>query len=202
MKIFCIGRNYVDHAKELNNPVPKKPLVFMKPDTALVRDHRPFYYPDFSENIHYECEIVLRIGRHGKSIAPEYALDFIEKITLGIDYTARDIQDQCKSKGHPWEIAKAFDFSAPVGEFRDWDEFRNGPIEFRLEKNKEVVQKGSSKDLIFSFTDLIVYLSKFFTLKKGDLIFTGTPAGVGPVKKGDILEGFLMDKKVLLSIIK
>ena len=202
MKIFCIGRNYVDHAKELNNPVPKKPLVFMKPDTALVRDHRPFYYPDFSEDIHYECEIVLRIGRHGKAIAPEYALDFIDKVTLGIDYTARDIQSQCKAKGHPWEIAKAFDFSAPIGEFFDWKEFENKTIDFRLEKNGEVVQKGSSDDLIFSFTDLIVYLSQYFTLKKGDLIFTGTPAGVGPIQKGDILEGFLMDKKVLLSIIK
>ncbi len=202
MKIFCIGRNYKDHAKELNNPVPDKPLVFMKPSTAFVKGHQTFYYPDFSDNIQYECEIVLRISKYGKSITPEYALGFIDQITLGIDYTARDLQIQCKEKGHPWEIAKAFDFSAPIGDLQDYESFKNQSIQFRLEKNGKIVQTGNSKDLIFSFEQLIVYISKYFTLKTGDFIFTGTPAGVGRVQKGDILEGFLMGRKVLLSIIK
>ena len=202
MKIICIGRNYIDHAKELNNPVPKEPLIFIKPDTALVKDHRPFYYPDFSENIHFECELVLRISKAGKCISAKSALSYIDKITLGLDYTARDIQDECKAKGHPWERAKAFDFSAPIGDFRKFEYYQNNPIQFHLDKNGETVQKGNTEDLIFSFTDLIVYISKFFTLKAGDLIFTGTPSGVGPIKKGDILEGYLMDEKILLSIIK
>ena len=202
MKIFCIGRNYADHTKEMDNPIPEQPIIFMKPPTALVKDHKPFYYPDFSNDIHYECEIVLRISKAGKSIHSEYALDFIDQITLGIDYTARDLQYRCKEKGHPWEIAKAFDFSAPIGDLQDFDSYKNKTIDFRLEKNGEIVQKGSSDNLIFSFEKLIVYISKFFTLKAGDLIFTGTPAGVGSVKKDDILEGFLMDKKVLLSIVR
>jgi 2-keto-4-pentenoate hydratase/2-oxohepta-3-ene-1,7-dioic acid hydratase in catechol pathway len=202
MKIFCIGRNYVDHAKELNNPVPDKPMIFLKPATALVKDHRPFYYPEFSRDIHYECEVVLRISKAGKSIPKENALDYIDQITLGIDYTARDIQDECKKNGHPWEIAKAFDYSAPIGEFKGFEPFKNKSIQFHLDKNKSTVQKGSTKDLIFPFDTLISYLSQYFTLKKGDLIFTGTPAGVGAVKKGDILEGFLMGEKILLSIIK
>ena len=202
MKIFCIGRNYADHAKEMNSRVPDRPIIFMKPPTALVKDHRPFYYPEFSKNIHFECEIVLRISQAGKCIDHENALNFIDKITLGIDYTARDLQAKCKENGHPWEIAKAFDFSAPIGDLKDFRLFQEKPIEFHLEQNGIIVQKGSSNDLIFSFTDLIVYLSKFFTLKRGDLIFTGTPSGVASVKKGDILEGFLMGEKVLLSIVK
>tara|TARA_B100000497_G_C7656266_1_gene395033 strand:- start:603 stop:1211 length:609 start_codon:yes stop_codon:yes gene_type:complete len=202
MKIICIGRNYIDHAKELNNPIPSKPLIFMKPATALVKGHRPFYHPEWSEEIHYECEVVLRISKPGKSIPREEALDYIDQITLGLDYTARDIQTQCKSKGHPWEIAKAFDYSAPIGDFQDFDFWREKSIEFRLEKNGHIVQQGNTKDLIFSFDYLISYASKFFTLKPGDLLFTGTPAGVGQIKKGDIFEGFLKNKKVLLSIIK
>ena len=202
MKIFCIGRNYVDHAKELNNPVPSQPLVFMKPASALVKDGSPFYYPEFSKDIHFECEIVLKMGRAGKSIPHCMAIEMIDEITLGIDYTARDIQKKCKEKGHPWEIAKAFDYSAPVGIFSDFKEFENKDIEFRLEKNGTVVQNGKSSEMIFDFATLIVHLSNYFTLKKGDLIFTGTPAGVGPVEKGDILEGFLMNQKVLTSLIK
>ena len=202
MKVICIGRNYVDHAKELNNPVPKNPLVFMKPSTALVKDHRPFYHPTWTDEIHYECEVVLKISKPGKCIKKIDALSYIDQVSLGLDYTARDIQNKCKEKGHPWEIAKAFDYSAPIGDFQDFDFFKNDPITFRLEKNGITVQMGNTKDLIFSFEYLISYVSQFFTLKKGDLLFTGTPAGVGQIKKGDIFEGFLGDKKVLLSIIK
>ncbi|MEE9373035.1 MAG: fumarylacetoacetate hydrolase family protein [Saprospiraceae bacterium] len=202
MKIICIGRNYVDHAKELNNPIPSKPLIFMKPATALVKDHRPFYHPEWSKNIHYECEVVLKIGKAGKAITKEKAKAYIDKISLGIDYTARDVQAQCKAKGHPWEIAKAFDYSAPVGKFKDFKKWENTPINFHLEKNGKVVQRGSTSDLIFSFDHIISYVSQFFTLKVGDLIFTGTPAGVGQIKKGDIFEAFLEDEKILVSIIK
>jgi len=202
MKIFCIGRNYVDHAKELNNPVPSKPLVFMKPATSLVRDSRPFYIPDWTDNLHYECEVVLRINQPGKAISEKNALDYIDQISLGIDFTARDVQNELKKKGHPWEIAKAFDFSAPVGEFKDFALWKEKPVHFTLKKNGETVQVGNTSDLIFSFQKLISYLSNYFTLKAGDLIFTGTPAGVGQVKKGDIFEGFLEEDKVLLSIIK
>jgi len=146
--------------------------------------------------------VVLRISKPGKAISRETALDYVDQISLGLDYTARDIQDQCKSKGHPWEIAKAFDFSAPIGDFKNFQLYKDKDIEFHLTKNGEIVQKGNTSDLIFSFSDLLVYVSRFFTLKAGDLIFTGTPAGVGPIQKGDILEGFLMGEKVLLSIIK
>lgn len=202
MKIFCIGRNYVDHAKELNNPVPKKPLVFMKPDTALVLKNRPFFYPEFSENIHYECELVLKIGRVGKCIEPQFAHKYIDSISLGIDFTARDIQSQCKAKGHPWEIAKAFDNSAPLGKFVPYEDWKGKDIPFTLEKNGEVVQIGNTKDLIFDFAYLIAYLSTMFTLKLGDLIYTGTPAGVGPVAIGDHLVGKLDGQQVLSTRIK
>lgn len=202
MKIICIGRNYRDHAKELNNPVPSQPLIFLKPATALVKGHRPFYIPDWSDEIHYECEVVLRINQSGKSIPQSEALKFIDAITLGLDYTARDIQNKCKEKGHPWEIAKAFDFSAPIGDWQNFNAWKGKDVLFRLEKNQEIVQEGNTQDLIFSFEYLISYISNYFTLKTGDLIFTGTPAGVGPVKKGDIFEGFLEEEKILLSIIK
>ena len=192
----------MDHAKELNNPIPSSPLVFMKPATALVKGHRPFYHPEWTDEIHYECEVVLRISKPGKSIPLNQALEYVDKFTLGLDYTARDIQTQCKSKGHPWEIAKAFDYSAPIGEFQDFELWKDKSIEFRLEKNGVTVQNGNTKDLIFSFEFLIFYVSKYFTLKPGDLIFTGTPAGVGQIEKGDIFEGFLKDQKILLSIIK
>ena len=202
MKIFCIGRNYADHAKELNNPVPKKPLVFMKPDTALVLRNRPFFYPEFSEDIHYECELVLKIGRVGKYIEPRFAHKYIDAVSLGIDFTARDIQNQCKAKGHPWEIAKAFDNSAPLGTFVPYEDWKGKDIPFTLEKNGEVVQIGNTKDLIFDFAYLISYLSKMFTLKLGDLIYTGTPAGVGPVVIGDHLVAKLDGKQLLSTRIK
>ncbi len=197
MKIFCIGRNYVDHAKELNNPVPKKPLIFMKPNTALLVKGRHFFYPDFSNEIHYECEVVLKIGKNGRHIEPQFAHRYIHEITLGLDLTARDLQRQCKAKGHPWEIAKGFDFSAPLGTFVPYDEWKDKDIPFTLEKNGNVVQRGNTKDLIFEFSHLISYISTMFTLKLGDLIFTGTPAGVGEIQKGDLLEGFLDGKKLL-----
>lgn len=202
MKIFCIGRNYVDHAKELNNPVPKKPLVFMKPDTALLLKKRPFFYPEFSQNIHYECEVVLKIGRVGKHIEPRFAYKYIKEIGLGIDFTARDIQAECKKKGHPWEIAKAFDQSAVLGDFVPYDDWKDKDIPFSLEKNGEVVQIGNTKDMIFDFATLISYISKMFTLKLGDLIYTGTPAGVGPVAIGDHLKGYIDGQQLLDVRIK
>ena len=203
MKIICIGRNYVDHANELNNPIPEKPLIFMKPSTALLLDGKAFYYPDFSNNIHYELELVLKIKKNGRQIQPHFARDYYSQIGLGIDFTARDIQDQCKEKGHPWEIAKAFDNSAVLGEFRNISEMKDvHTIKFQLLKNGIVVQAGDSKDLIFNFNYLIVYISQFFTLNVGDLIYTGTPAGVGPVTKGDLLEGMMDGQKVLECAVK
>lgn len=204
MKILCIGRNYVDHAKELNNPVPENPVFFLKPDTALLRRNRPFYYPDFSEDIHYECELVVKINKLGKNIQKKFAQTYYEEIGIGIDFTARDLQANSKKKGLPWEIAKAFDNSAPLSmEFIHKSEFKNiNSIGFRLDKNGETVQQGNSGDMIFDIDDLVVYLSRFFTLKTGDLIFTGTPAGVGPVQIGDKLEAFIGDKLMLTTRIK
>lgn len=201
MKILCIGRNYIDHAKELNNPVPEEPVFFMKGSNSLLRSGKPFFYPEFSNDIHYEAELVLRIGRLGKYIEPEFALDYVDGITLGIDFTARDRQANAKKKGLPWEIAKAFDHSAPVGEFISPGDLRRN-IHFHLLKNGERVQEGHSRDMIFSIPDLISYLSRFNTLKDGDLIFTGTPAGVGPVAQGDHLEGILEGVKLLDVRIK
>ena len=202
MKIFCIGRNYVDHAKELNNPVPSQPLVFMKPPTALLIENRDFYYPDFTKDLHYEAEIVLRVCRNGRSIDPKFARKYINKISLGIDFTARDIQAKCKAKGHPWEIAKAFDYSAPIGKMLDVEDSHWENIDFSLLKNGERVQIGQTKDLIFKFETLIAHLSKYFTLAKGDLIYTGTPAGVCQVKIGDKLEGFIGEEKMIECNIK
>lgn len=201
MKIICIGRNYVDHAKELNNPVPKEPVFFMKPSNSILRNNKPFFYPDFSQDIHYEAEIVLRIGKLGKNIAPEFALDYVDEITLGIDFTARDLQKECKKNGLPWEIAKAFDNSAALGDFvKAGDLDRN--IAFQLFKNDELVQDGHSRDMIFSIPEMIAYLSQFNTLKTGDLIYTGTPSGVGPVKISDQLVGTLEGQEVLKVRIK
>jgi len=204
MKIICIGRNYIDHAKELKNPVPKKPVFFLKPDTALLRRNRPFYYPDFSEDIHYECELVVKINKLGKNIQKKFAHTYYNEIGIGIDFTARDLQANSKAKGLPWEIAKAFDSSAPLSmEFIDKALFADiNDIKFHLDKNGESVQDGSSKDMIFDIDELITYLSKFFTLKTGDLIFTGTPAGVGPVKIGDKLEAYIGDQLMLTCNIK
>lgn len=194
MKIICIGRNYAEHAKELNNPVPGKPVVFMKPPSALLIDNKPFYYPDFTKNLHHELEIVLKIGKNGRHVQAEFAADYFTEIALGIDFTARDLQDELKKKGQPWEIAKAFDHSAVLSSFVPIEKVNRSAIEFELKKNGEVVQHGNTKDLIFTFEDIIVYVSQFFKLQMGDLIYTGTPAGVGPVQIGDKLEGFLHTK--------
>jgi 2-keto-4-pentenoate hydratase/2-oxohepta-3-ene-1,7-dioic acid hydratase in catechol pathway len=203
MKIICIGRNYADHAKELGNKVPTKPLVFMKPGSALLVNNKPFYYPEFTKDLHYELELVLKISKNGRHIQPEFAKDYYQEISLGIDFTARDLQRQCKEKGHPWEIAKAFDHSAVIGKFVNIKSATaDGHFEFYLNKNGEKVQHGFTKDLIFPFDDLIVYVSKFFKLQKGDYIYTGTPAGVGPVTIGDELEGVLVTpggEKTLLN---
>jgi acylpyruvate hydrolase len=196
MKIICIGRNYAEHARELNNPVPTAaPVVFMKPPSALLVNEKPFYYPDFTKDLHHELEIVLKICKNGKSVQPEFASGYYEEVGLGIDFTARDIQDELKKKGHPWEIAKGFDNSAVLGKFVPLEKVSNGGnIEFQLKKNGEVVQHGNTRDLLFTFDQLIVYVSKYFKLLQGDLIFTGTPAGVGPVQPGDLLEGFIFTK--------
>ena len=198
MKIICIGRNYAEHAKELNNPVPKEPVFFLKPDSALLRNNFPFFIPDFSQEIHYETELVLRICKLGKAILPKFAHTYYDAIGLGIDFTARDLQQKCKEKGLPWEIAKAFDGSAPIGNFIDKSEFPDhSNIKFHLDINGETIQQGNSFDMIFSFDLLIAHVSRYITLKTGDYIFTGTPAGVGPVKINDRLEAFLEGKKLL-----
>jgi len=202
MKIFCIGRNYALHAKELGNKIPTKPLVFMKPPTAALRDDRAFYYPEFTENLHYEVEVVLKICKNGKHIQKAFADDYFQEIGLGIDFTARDVQSTCKEKGHPWEIAKGFDHSAVVGKFIPKDAFTMDNISFRLEKNDQTVQTGNTKDLIFNFNTLICYISTIFTLQKGDYIYTGTPAGVGPTVQGDVLKGFIEDRKMFECEIK
>jgi acylpyruvate hydrolase len=202
MKIFCIGRNYVEHAKELNNAVPTKPMVFMKPPTALLLENKPFYYPDFTKNLHYEVEIVLKISKNGKAIQPEFANRYYSKVAVGIDFTARDLQDDLKAKGQPWELAKAFDNSAVLSDFVDLKDFDASNITFSMTKNGETVQQGTTQDLIFSFDTIVSFLSNYFTLQQGDLIYTGTPAGVGPVNVGDRLEGFLEGKSMFVCEIK
>ncbi len=197
MKIFCIGRNYADHAKELNNPVPENPLVFMKPTTALLIKDRHFFYPEFSNDIHYEGEVVLKIGKNGRHIQPEFALSYIDGIGYGIDFTARDIQQKLKSKGHPWEIAKGFDHSAAISEFIPYEGMNPQDINIVTKLNGETVQDGNTKDLLFSFQDILVYLSKYFIVQQGDYIYTGTPAGVGPIKVGDKIEGYINGQKLL-----
>ena len=203
MKIFCIGRNYTDHAKELNNPVPSEPLIFMKPPTALVVNNKPFYYPDFTKDLHYEGEIVLHICKNGRSVQPEFAARYYDAVAFGIDFTARDLQDKLKQKGHPWEIAKGFDRSAPISKTILLTELANPQhIQFQLKKNGVVVQDGNTSDLIFQFDTLICYISRYFTLHSGDYVFTGTPAGVGPVQIGDVLEGFIEDREMLRCEIR
>jgi len=203
MKIICIGRNYANHAKEMNAPLPDVPMFFMKPDTALLPKNNPFYYPNFTKDLHFECELVVKINKLGKNIAEKYAHEYYSEVGIGIDFTARDLQQICKEKGHPWEIAKAFEHSAPLGnKFIPLDYKNIQNINFRLEKNGEVVQEANSKDMIFKVNQIIAYLSKFMTLKIGDLIFTGTPEGVGPVQIGDLLEAYIEDEKLLNLKIK
>ncbi len=202
MKIFCIGKNYAEHAKEMNSEVPSKPLVFMKPSTAVLHEDKPFYYPEFSSNIHYEVEVVLKIKKHGRHIDPKFALEYVDEIGLGIDFTARDVQAECKRNGHPWEVAKAFDHSAVIGKFISKEGKDLDSLEFYLTKNGVTVQRGNTKDLIYNFTTIISYISSIFTLKNSDLIMTGTPAGVGPVKIGDHLVGYLGKEKMFECEVK
>ena len=203
MKIIAIGRNYIDHAKELNNPVPESPVIFMKPDTAILKDNKDFYFPEFSSDIHYECEVVFRICNEGKHVSAKFAHKYYDAVGLGIDFTARDIQSKHKEKGLPWELAKAFDNSAVISNLILKEEFENlSDINFSLQKNGSTVQVGNTKDMIFDIDSLIVYISKFITLRKGDLIYTGTPAGVGPIAIGDKLEGYIDDKLMFTTQIK
>jgi len=203
MKIIAIGRNYAEHAKELNNPVPTVPVIFMKPDTALLKDNKPFYHPDFSQDIHHEIEIVLKVCKEGKHISEKFAGNYYDEIALGVDFTARDIQSRHKEKGLPWELAKAFDSSAPVSQFLPKADFKDiYNINFKLDINGETRQSGDTKNLLFSFEKIIVFVSQYITLKKGDLIFTGTPAGVGKVNVGDRLEGYIENQKLLDFYVK
>jgi len=203
MKIICIGRNYADHAKEMQSAVPETPMFFMKPDVALLKPGNDFYYPDFSSDIHFECEVVVKISKAGKNIDEKYAHKYYESIGLGIDFTARDLQSKCKEKGHPWEVAKSFENSAPISAtFLPKDSLDLNALEFRLEQNGEIRQNGNTADMIFSIDQLIAYVSKFFTLKTGDLIYTGTPAGVGPIAIGDTLKGFIGEREMFEVRVK
>ena len=203
MKIICIGRNYADHAKELGNDIPDEPVIFMKPKSALLQAHTPFYYPEFTNELNYECELVLRICKNGKYIQERHAANYYNGVTVGIDFTARDIQDECKKKGLPWEKAKAFDNSAAVGKFIDiTPDMNKKNINFSFNKNNEPVQQGNSGNMIFSFDNLVAHISNYFSLNIGDLVFTGTPAGVGECVVGDELEAFLEGKSLLKFDVK
>lgn len=203
MKIVAVGRNYIDHAKELNNPVPEKPVIFLKPDTAVLKDNKDFYFPEFSKDVHYEVEVVLRICNEGKHVSKKFAHKYYDAIGLGIDFTARDIQADHKAKGLPWELAKAFDHSAVISPLIPKEEFADSQsLSFSLQKNGETVQEGHTKDMMFDYDSLISFISTYITLRKGDLIYTGTPAGVGPVQVGDKLEGFLEGKSMFTCQIK
>lgn len=203
MKIIAIGRNYAAHAKELNNAVPTKPIIFLKPDTAVLKDNKPFYLPDFSSDIHYELEVVLKVCKEGKHIAEKFAANYYDEVGLGIDFTARDIQSEHKEKGLPWELAKAFDNSAAISNFLPKADFADMyQLQFELQINKETRQQGHTSNLLFSFEKIISFVSQYITLKKGDLIFTGTPEGVGQVKQGDQLEAWLEGKQLLNFSVK
>lgn len=202
MKIICIGRNYADHAKEMNSPLPKEPIFFMKPDTALHRETE-FYLPDFTKDLHHEIEVVVKICKNGKHIDTQFASGYYQEISLGIDFTARDIQKHCKENGLPWEKAKAFDSSAVLSnQWIDKASIQVNNLEFSLTKNDQIVQKGNTKDMIFSIDQLIAHVSKYITLKQGDLIYTGTPEGVGAVALGDKLSGFIGDSKLFDLVIR
>jgi 2-keto-4-pentenoate hydratase/2-oxohepta-3-ene-1,7-dioic acid hydratase in catechol pathway len=203
MKIICIGRNYMEHAKELNSPVPSEPIFFLKPDSSILRRNRPFYYPEFSHEIHYEAEIVVRICKVGKHIEPKFAPTYYDAVAIGIDFTARDLQQKAKEKGLPWTKSKGFDDAAPISPFIPLSGLP--PIDqigFHLTLNGKVVQQGNTSEMIFPVDLLIADISRFMTLKTGDLIFTGTPSGVGPMKIGDKLEAFIEGKKMLRCVIK
>lgn len=203
MKIFAIGQNYVEHNKELNSQNPTEPVVFMKPDTALLKNNKPFFIPDFSQELHYETELIIKFNRLGKNIDPAFSNRYYAEIGLGIDFTARDLQRKLKAAGKPWEISKAFDNSAVIGNFipvAEIEDIQN--ISFRLDLNGKTVQNGNSFDMIFPINELVAYISRFFMIKIGDLLFTGTPVGVGKVAIGDRLEGYIFDKKMFDFYIK
>jgi 2-keto-4-pentenoate hydratase/2-oxohepta-3-ene-1,7-dioic acid hydratase in catechol pathway len=203
MRIFAIGRNYADHIKELNNERPDEPVIFTKPDTAVLRNNAPFYYPDFSKDIHYEVELVLRICKEGKNIESKFAGKYYDAIGIGVDFTARDLQQKAKEKGLPWDIAKGFNGSAPISDkFIPVATFDLNNINFSLQLDGELKQQGNTSLMLFNFDFIISYVSKFFTLRTGDLIFTGTPKGVGPVKVGNVLSAYIEDEKLLEFSIK
>lgn len=203
MKIICIGRNYSEHAKELKNEIPDKPVIFLKPQTALLKDNKPFYYPEWTSDLHYEAELVLKVSKQGKYIDEKFAHKYFDEVSVGIDFTARDLQSAQKAKGLPWEIAKGFDGSAVIGPFKKLGDLgKTDGINFSLNLNGNTVQKGNTDNMLFNFSKIIAYASQFFTLQIGDLIYTGTPEGVGPVKIGDRLEGFLEGDKVFDFEIK
>jgi fumarylpyruvate hydrolase len=203
MKIFAIGQNYSEHNKELNSSNPTEPVVFMKPDSALLKNNKPFYLPDFSKEVHYETELIIKFNRLGKNIDPKFSHRYYTEIGLGVDFTARDLQRKLKAEGKPWEISKAFDNSAVIGNFLPVSELGDVQnIQFHLDINGITVQQGTSFDMIFPISELIGYVSRFFTIKIGDILFTGTPVGVGKVAVGDRLEGYIFDKKMFDFIIK
>lgn len=203
MKIICIGRNYADHAKEMSSELPTEPIIFMKPDTALVKEGTDIYLPDFSSEIHFECELVVKINKAGKFIHKEFAKNYYSEITLGLDLTARDLQSKCKEKGLPWEIAKSFDNSAPISsKWIQVNDINLIDLNFQFFQNGELKQNGHTKDMIFSIDEIISYVSKFITLKTGDLIYTGTPAGVGALKIGDKLEASINGNKLFEFSVK
>lgn len=203
MKIFCVGRNYADHAKELGNAVPEEPVIFMKPKSALMTSNAPFYYPEFTNELHYEAEIVLRVCKNGRYVDAESAEIYYDAFTIGIDFTARDIQAELKKKGLPWEKAKAWDNSAIIGKWIPFTkEILSNPMHFSLQKNKETVQLGNTEDMIFSFNEIVSHISQYFSLNIGDLIYTGTPAGVGECVTDDILEGYYGTEKMFFLEIK
>ena len=203
MKIFAVGRNYAEHIKELNNEKPDEPVIFSKPDTAILKNNAPFYYPSFSKDIHHEVEVIIKISKEGKNIEEKFAHKYFDEVGLGIDFTARDLQAKAKEKGLPWDIAKGFNGSAPISEFVPKASLANlSSVDFSLQVNGQVRQQGNTSMMIFGLNYIIAYISRFFTLKKGDIIFTGTPKGVGPVNIGDKLEAFLESKKFLEVEIK
>jgi fumarylpyruvate hydrolase len=203
MKIICIGLNYRKHAQEMGWNLPTEPVVFLKPDSALLKNNKPFFLPDFSENIHYEVEVVVKISKLGKSISSKFAPRYFNEVTLGIDITARDLQSRQAAAGYPWELSKCFDGAAPIGTFIPVNSIKDmGDIDFRLEINDRVVQQSNTSDMIFSINKIIEYVSRFFTLKTGDLIFTGTPSGVGQLKRNDKLVAYIGDKPLLDFLIK
>lgn len=203
MKIFCIGRNYSDHAKEMNSEVPSDPVIFMKPPTALLRNNNPFYLPEFSNEIHHEVEVIVKISKNGKHINPASARDYYDEVSVGIDFTARDLQAKLKQKGLPWELAKGFDFSAGIGKWIEFtDDMKNQDLNFHLDINGKTVQQGNTSQMIFSIDNLIGYISQYFKIQVGDLIFTGTPVGVGKINQGDILEAYLENVKLFYCEVR